>query len=81
MNSLPARYRQIMLLYHWRGVTMRAIGLVFGVNESRCIADSQARAGAHGWNSEIERDQVIGRASRMSRISAPVPGSRQEAVG
>jgi RNA polymerase sigma factor for flagellar operon FliA len=35
MNSLPARYRQIMLLYHWRGVTMREIGLVFGINESR----------------------------------------------
>lgn len=35
VNSLPARYRQIMLLYHWRGVTMREIGVVFGVNESR----------------------------------------------
>ena len=35
MNSLPARYRQIMLLYHWRGVSMREIGVVFGVNESR----------------------------------------------
>lgn len=35
MKSLPARYRQIMLLYHWRGLTMREIGRVFGVNESR----------------------------------------------
>jgi RNA polymerase sigma factor for flagellar operon FliA len=35
MKSLPARYRQIMLLYHWRGVTMREIGQVFGINESR----------------------------------------------
>lgn len=24
-----------MILYHWRGVTMREIGLAFGVNESR----------------------------------------------
>lgn len=35
MESLPLRYRQIMLLYHWRGATMREIGLAFGVNESR----------------------------------------------
>ncbi len=35
INSLPARYRQIMLLYHWSGVTMREIGVMFGVNESR----------------------------------------------
>ncbi len=35
MESLPARYREIMLLYHWRGVTMREIGQAFGVNESR----------------------------------------------
>jgi RNA polymerase sigma factor for flagellar operon FliA len=35
MESLPLRYRQIMLLYHWQGVTMREIGLAFGVNESR----------------------------------------------
>ncbi len=35
MESLPLRYRQIMVLYHWRGITMREIGLAFGVNESR----------------------------------------------
>jgi RNA polymerase sigma factor for flagellar operon FliA len=35
MKSLPARYRQIMLLCHLRGVTMREIGQVFGINESR----------------------------------------------
>jgi RNA polymerase sigma factor for flagellar operon FliA len=35
MESLPLRYRQIMLLYHWKGVTMREIGRAFGVNESR----------------------------------------------
>ncbi len=35
MKSLPARYRRIMLLYHWRGLTMREIGAAFGINESR----------------------------------------------
>jgi RNA polymerase sigma factor for flagellar operon FliA len=35
MESLPARYREIMLLYHWDGLTMGEIGLAFGINESR----------------------------------------------
>jgi RNA polymerase sigma factor for flagellar operon FliA len=35
MKSLPARYGQIVALYHWRGLTMREIGRAFGINESR----------------------------------------------
>jgi DNA-directed RNA polymerase specialized sigma24 family protein len=32
---LPRRDRQIVTLYHWRGATMREIGRVFNINESR----------------------------------------------
>jgi RNA polymerase sigma factor for flagellar operon FliA len=35
VKSLPTRYGQIVILYHWRGLTMREIGRTFGINESR----------------------------------------------
>lgn len=35
IKSLPCRDRQIVALYHWRGVTMREIGRLFNINESR----------------------------------------------
>ncbi len=35
MRTLPARYREIVGLYHWRGLTMREIGRSYGINESR----------------------------------------------
>jgi RNA polymerase sigma factor (sigma-70 family) len=35
MTRLPRRIREILNLYHWRGLTMREIGLRYGINESR----------------------------------------------
>ena len=35
MRTLPARYSEIVALYHWRGLTMREIGRSYGINESR----------------------------------------------
>lgn len=35
MRLLPRRDRQILILYHWRGATMRDIGATFRINESR----------------------------------------------
>lgn len=35
IGALPARYGQIVALYHWRGLTMREIGQSYGINESR----------------------------------------------
>jgi RNA polymerase sigma factor for flagellar operon FliA len=35
MGSLPRRDRQIVMLYHWRCATMREIGGLFKINESR----------------------------------------------
>ncbi len=35
VGKLPRRYGQIVTLYHWRGLTMREIGRVFSINESR----------------------------------------------
>jgi RNA polymerase sigma factor for flagellar operon FliA len=35
MSRLPRRTREILNLYHWRGLTMREIGLHYGINESR----------------------------------------------
>jgi RNA polymerase sigma factor FliA len=35
MESLPRRDRQIAMLYHWRYATMREIGGLFKINESR----------------------------------------------
>ena len=35
MRTLPARYGEIVALYHWRGLTMREIGRSYGINESR----------------------------------------------
>ena len=35
MESLPRRDRQIVMLYHWRCATMREIGGLFKINESR----------------------------------------------
>ncbi len=35
MSTLPARYGEIVALYHWRGLTMREIGRSYGINESR----------------------------------------------
>jgi RNA polymerase sigma factor for flagellar operon FliA len=35
MKTLPDRDRQIVMLYHWRAVSMREIGDLFDINESR----------------------------------------------
>jgi RNA polymerase sigma factor for flagellar operon FliA len=35
MESLPQRDRQIVMLYHWRCASMREIGNLFNINESR----------------------------------------------
>jgi RNA polymerase sigma factor (sigma-70 family) len=35
MSRLPRRTREIVLLYHWRGLTMREISRRYGNNESR----------------------------------------------
>ena len=35
MSRLPRRTREIVTLYHWRGLTMREIGVRYGINESR----------------------------------------------
>lgn len=35
MGSLPRRDRQIVMLYHWRCASMREIGGLFNINESR----------------------------------------------
>jgi RNA polymerase sigma factor FliA len=35
MKALPRRDRQVVMLYHWRCVTMREIGRLFHINESR----------------------------------------------
>jgi RNA polymerase sigma factor for flagellar operon FliA len=35
IGALPARYGEIVALYHWRGLTMREIGESYGINESR----------------------------------------------
>ncbi len=35
ISALPARYGEIVALYHWRGLTMREIGESYGINESR----------------------------------------------
>jgi RNA polymerase sigma factor (sigma-70 family) len=35
ISTLPARYSEIVALYHWRGLTMREIGRSYGINESR----------------------------------------------
>jgi hypothetical protein len=36
MSRLPRRTREIVTLYHWRGLTMREIGS-YGINES-CVS-------------------------------------------
>jgi RNA polymerase sigma factor for flagellar operon FliA len=35
ISALPARYGEIVALYHWHGLTMREIGRSLGINESR----------------------------------------------
>ena len=35
MSTLPARYRQVVELYYQNEMTMKEIGEVLGVNESR----------------------------------------------
>lgn len=35
LNTLPERYRRVISLYHFRELTMRQVGDVLGVNESR----------------------------------------------
>lgn len=35
IGTLPARYGEIVTLYHWHGFTMREIGTSYGINESR----------------------------------------------
>lgn len=45
MQSLPRRDQQIMVLYHWRGRTMREIGRLFNINESRVSQSTSAHLG------------------------------------
>ena len=43
MKTLPERYQKVVRLYYTDEMTMKEIGDVLGVNESRCIADPQRR--------------------------------------
>ncbi len=56
MSRLPRRTREIVALYHWRGLTMREIGLRYGINESRV---SQIHKRALGLMAVALRDQGI----------------------
>jgi len=56
MSRLPRRTREILNLYHWRGLTMREIGLRYGINESRV---SQIHKRALGLMAVALRDRGI----------------------
>ena len=56
MSRLPHRTREIVTLYHWRGLTMREIGFRYGINESRV---SQIHKRALGLLAVALRDQGI----------------------
>jgi RNA polymerase sigma factor for flagellar operon FliA len=56
MSRLPSRTREILTLYHWRGLTMREIGLRYGINESRV---SQIHKRALGLMAVALREQGI----------------------
>ena len=56
ISRLPRRTREILKLYHWRGLTMREIGLRYGINESRV---SQIHKRALGLMAVALRDQGI----------------------
>jgi RNA polymerase sigma factor for flagellar operon FliA len=56
MSRLPRRTREIVTLYHWRGLTMREIGVRYGINESRV---SQIHKRALGLMACALRDQGI----------------------
>lgn len=56
MSRLPRRTREIVTLYHWRGLTMREIGLQYGINESRV---SQIHKRALGLLAVALREQGI----------------------
>ena len=56
MSRLPRRTREIVTLYHWRGLTMREIGVRYGINESRV---SQIHKRALGLLAVALREQGI----------------------
>jgi RNA polymerase sigma factor for flagellar operon FliA len=56
MSRLPRRTREIVTLYHWRGLTMREIGVRYGINESRV---SQIHKRALGLMGGALREQGI----------------------
>jgi len=56
MSRLPSRTREIIKLYHWRGLTMREIGVRYGINESRV---SQIHKRALGLMAAALRDRGI----------------------
>ena len=56
MSRMPRRTREIVTLYHWRGLTMREIGLRYGINESRV---SQIHKRALGLMASALREQGI----------------------
>jgi RNA polymerase sigma factor for flagellar operon FliA len=56
MSRLPRRTREIVTLYHWRGLTMREIGVRYGINESRV---SQIHKRALGLMAVALREQGI----------------------
>ena len=56
ISRLPRRTREIVTLYHWRGLTMREIGLRYGINESRV---SQIHKRALGLMAGALREQGI----------------------
>ncbi len=56
ISRLPRRTREILNLYHWRGLTMREIGLRYGINESRV---SQIHKRALGLMAVALREQGI----------------------
>jgi RNA polymerase sigma factor for flagellar operon FliA len=60
MESLPRRDRLIVTLYHWRGDTMREIGRLLSINESR-VSQIHKRA--------LERMAAVLRASGITSSS------------
>jgi len=50
MKTLPERYQKVVFLYYTNEMTMKEIGGILGINESRVSQDSQIRAGEDaGW--------------------------------
>ena len=77
MRTLPARYQKVVFLYYSKDMTMREIGGVLGINESRVSQIHKDGAGPHGHRVRDGWDCEHGSAG-LIRLSAPrgVPARR-----